>query len=68
LSATQVRERLATEAGYFTRERPLRPAFAVRGFGHDTSLFSKLVLGCIETKVCSQIRILQQFSKIYKIV
>ena len=28
-----------------------------------TSLFSKLVLGNIETKFCNQIRILQQFSK-----
>ena len=30
---------------------------------HDASLFSKLALGCIETKLCDQIRILQQFSK-----
>ena len=35
--------------------------------GHDTSLFSKLVLGCIETKFCNQIRILQQLSKPTKI-
>ena len=26
--------------------------------GHDTSLFSRLVLGCIETKLCNHIRIL----------
>ena len=31
--------------------------------GHDASLFSRLVLGCIETKFCIQIRILQHFSK-----
>ena len=35
---------------------------------HDTSLFFQLVLGCIETKVCIQIRILQHFFKFYKIV
>ena len=29
--------------------------------GHDTSLFSRLVLGCIETKFCNQIRIFQVF-------
>ena len=38
-----------------------------RCVGHDTSLFSKLVLGCIETKFCNQIRILQQFSKSTKL-
>ena len=36
--------------------------------GHDTSLFSKLVLGYIETKFCNQIRILQQFSKSTKLL
>ena len=35
---------------------------AVHLVGHDTSLFSRLVLGCIETKFCNQIRILLQFS------
>ena len=34
---------------------------------HDTSLFSRLVLGCIETKFYNQIRILQQFSKSTKL-
>ena len=35
--------------------------------GHDTSLFSKLVLGYIETKFCNQTRILEQFSKSTKV-
>ena len=38
--------------------------------GHDTSLFSNLVLGYIETKFCNQnyqIRMLQQFSKSTKL-
>ena len=35
--------------------------------GHDTSLFSKPVLGYIETKFCNQIRILQQFAKSTKL-
>ena len=29
---------------------------------HDTSLFFMLVIGCIETKFCNQIRILLHFS------
>ena len=35
--------------------------------GHDASLFSKLVLGCMEKKFCNQIRILQQLSKSTKL-
>ena len=35
--------------------------------GHDTSLFSRLVLGCIETKFCNQIRIFSGFSRSTKL-
>ena len=35
----------------------------VEAIGHDTSLFFRLVLVCIETKFCIQIRIFQHFSK-----
>ena len=38
-----------------------------RAVGHDTSLFSRLVLGCIETKVCNQIRIFSGFSRSTKL-
>ena len=31
--------------------------------GHDTSLFPRLVLGCINTDFCNQILILQHFSR-----
>ena len=36
-------------------------------FGHDTSLFLKLVLGWIETKFCNQIRIFSGFSRSTKL-
>ena len=35
--------------------------------GHDTSFLSKLVLGCIETKFCNQIRIFSGFSRSTKL-
>ena len=35
--------------------------------GHDTSLFSRLVLGWIETKFCNQIRIFSGFSRSTKL-
>ena len=31
---------------------------ALRSISHDTSLFFRLLIGCIETKICNQIRIL----------
>ena len=43
---------------------PMRRSTAV---GHDTSLFSRLVLGCIETKFCDQIRIFSGFSRSTKL-
>ena len=38
-----------------------------RSVYHDTSLSFRLVLGCIETKFCIQIRILQHFAKSTKL-
>ena len=46
-------------------KEPLSPSFGSPG--HDTSLFFRLVLGCIETKFRNQIRILQHFSKSTKL-
>ena len=39
----------------------------LRVVGHDISLFSRLVLGCIETKFCNQIRIFSGFSRSTKL-
>ena len=63
---TTARSRRAPAA----RARPLPPrswAWLFSSIGHDTSLFFRLVLVCIETKFCIQMRILQHFSKSTKL-
>ena len=56
------------EARQPTDERLGRRGAALRiAVGHDTSLFSRLVLGCIETKFCNQIRIFSGFSRSTKL-
>ena len=47
---------LVTESVH-NRSRITRTWGHLRSVGHDTSFFSKLVLGYIETKFCNQIRI-----------
>ena len=47
-------------------EATVRPTL-FSSIGYDTSLFFRLVLVCIETKFCIQIRILQHFSKSTKL-